>query len=59
MVERYTFIVGEPMPSLLMVVIRFIMPHKSKVLKKLLFLYWELIKKCDEKGKLLQVSNQT
>jgi hypothetical protein len=46
---------GEPLPAVLMSVIRFIMPHKSKALKKLLFLYWELLKKVDDNGKLLQV----
>ncbi|KAI8612633.1 adaptin N terminal region-domain-containing protein [Chytriomyces sp. MP71] len=33
---------GDPLPALLMHVIRFVMPSKSKPLKKLLLVYWEI-----------------
>lgn len=36
---------GEPLPGLLMHVIRFVMPSKSKPLKKLLLVYWEVCPK--------------
>ena len=45
---------GDPMPSLLMHIIRFIMPSKSKPLKKLLYLYYEICPKLDQNGKLKQ-----
>jgi coatomer subunit beta len=45
---------GEPMPSLLMHIIRFVMPSKSKPLKKLLYLYYEVCPKHDASGKLRQ-----
>ena len=45
---------GDPMPSLLMHIIRFIMPSKSKPLKKLLYLYYEICPKLDASGKLKQ-----
>ena len=38
---------GDPMPSLLMHIIRFVMPSKSKPLKKLLYLYYEVCPKLD------------
>lgn len=45
---------GDPMPGLLMHIIRFVMPSKSKPLKKLLYLYYEICPKLDNNGKLRQ-----
>lgn len=45
---------GDPMPGLLMHIIRFVMPSKSKPLKKLLYLYYEICPKLDASGKLKQ-----
>ncbi|KAF2430547.1 Coatomer, beta subunit [Tothia fuscella] len=45
---------GDPMPSLLMHIIRFVMPSRSKPLKKLLYLYYEICPKLDANGKLRQ-----
>lgn len=45
---------GDPMPQLLMHIIRFVMPSKSKPLKKLLYLYYEICPKLDSSGKLKQ-----
>lgn len=45
---------GDPMPSLLMHIIRFVMPSKSKQLKKLLYFYYEICPKLDAGGKLKQ-----
>jgi len=45
---------GDPMPQLLMHIIRFVMPSKSKPLKKLLYLYYEICPKLDTNGKLKQ-----
>jgi coatomer subunit beta len=45
---------GDPMPQLLMHIIRFVMPSKSKPLKKLLYLYYEICPKLDANGKLKQ-----
>ncbi|TKA78371.1 hypothetical protein B0A49_00704, partial [Cryomyces minteri] len=45
---------GDPMPNLLMHIIRFVMPSKSKPLKKLLYLYYEICPKLDSTGKLRQ-----
>ncbi|KAH6561174.1 hypothetical protein BASA50_003834 [Batrachochytrium salamandrivorans] len=45
---------GDPLPQLLMHVIRFIMPSKNKALKKLLLLYWEICPKTNPDGKLKQ-----
>lgn len=45
---------GDPMPGLLMHIIRFVMPSKSKPLKKLLYLYYEICPKHDANGKLKQ-----
>lgn len=43
---------GDPMPELLMHIIRFVMPSKNKELKKLLYFYWEVCPKHDEEGKM-------
>lgn len=45
---------GDPMPNLLMHIIRFVMPSKSKALKKLLYMYYEVCPKLDANGKLKQ-----
>ncbi|KAJ5917409.1 Coatomer subunit beta [Penicillium verhagenii] len=45
---------GNPMPDLLMHIIRFVMPSKSKPLKKLLYFYYEICPKLDASGKLKQ-----
>lgn len=45
---------GDPMPNLLMHIIRFVMPSKDKALKKLLYFYYEICPKLDANGKLKQ-----
>ncbi|BGO98008.1 coatomer subunit beta [Rhodotorula toruloides] len=45
---------GQPQPALLMPIIQFVLPSKSKQLKKLLHFYWEICPKLDENGKLKQ-----
>ncbi|KAH9904065.1 Coatomer, beta subunit [Xylariomycetidae sp. FL2044] len=45
---------GDPMPQLLMHIIRFVMPSRSKHLKKLLYFYYEICPKHDSSGKLKQ-----
>ncbi|KAI0145593.1 Coatomer, beta subunit [Xylariaceae sp. FL1272] len=45
---------GDPMPQLLMHIIRFVMPSRSKHLKKLLYFYYEICPKHDAQGKLKQ-----
>ena len=45
---------GSAMPELLMHIIRFVMPSKSKPLKKLLYFYYEICPKLDTSGKLKQ-----
>jgi coatomer subunit beta len=45
---------GDPMPLLLMHIIRFVMPSKNKALKKLLYFYYEICPKLDSSGKLKQ-----
>lgn len=45
---------GDPMPTLLMHIIRFVMPSKCKPLKKLLYFYYEICPKLDAQGKLKQ-----
>ncbi|KAI9814445.1 MAG: coatomer subunit beta [Pycnora praestabilis] len=45
---------GDPMPQLLMHIIRFVMPSKHKALKKLLYFYYEICPKLDAVGKLKQ-----
>lgn len=45
---------GDPMPQLLMHIIRFVMPSKHKTLKKLLYFYYEICPKLDAAGKLKQ-----
>ncbi|BGP14222.1 hypothetical protein JCM10213_005886 [Rhodosporidiobolus nylandii] len=46
---------GQPQPSLLMPIIQFVLPSKSKAIKKLLHFYWEICPKHDpDTGKLKQ-----
>lgn len=45
---------GDPLPQLLMHIIRFVMPSKYKPLKKLLYFYYEVCPKTDANGKLKQ-----
>ena len=49
-----TMLNGDPMQGMLMHIIRFVMPSKSKPLKKLLYLYYEICPKHDASGKLKQ-----
>ena len=44
---------GEKMPGLLMHVIRYILPEQDHTIKKLLFVFWEIVPKRDASGKLL------
>lgn len=41
-------------PQLLMPIIQYVLPSKSKPIKKLLHFYWEICPKYDENGKLKQ-----
>lgn len=45
---------GDPMSPLLMHIIRFVMPSRSKSLKKLLYFYYEICPKLDTNGRLKQ-----
>ncbi|CAH1800034.1 unnamed protein product [Owenia fusiformis] len=45
---------GEKMPSLLMTIIRFVMPIQDHTIKKLLLIFWEVVPKYSGDGKLLQ-----
>jgi hypothetical protein len=45
---------GNSLNDLLMHIIRFVMPSKSKPLKKLLYFYYEICPKLDANGKLKQ-----
>jgi coatomer subunit beta len=45
---------GDPQVGLLMHIIRFIMPSKSKPLKKLMYFFFEVCPKHDAQGKLRQ-----
>ena len=47
-----TILNGDPLPDLLMHIIRFVMPSRNKELKKLLYHYWEVCPKMDESGKM-------
>ena len=42
------------MPSLLMTIIRFVMPMQDHTIKKLLLIFWEVVPKYTADGKLLQ-----
>jgi coatomer subunit beta len=45
---------GDPQTGLLMHIIRFVMPSKSKPLKKLMYFFFEVCPKHDAHGKLRQ-----
>ena len=45
---------GDPLPGILMHIIRFVMPAKNKALKKLLLVYWEICPKTNPDGKMKQ-----
>jgi len=45
---------GEKFPSLLMTIIRFVMPVADHMLKKLLLIFWEIVPKNTPDGKLMQ-----
>ncbi|ODV87933.1 hypothetical protein CANARDRAFT_26110 [[Candida] arabinofermentans NRRL YB-2248] len=47
-----TMLNSDPMPGLLMHIIRYIMPSRDKELKKLLYFYWEICPKLEADGKL-------
>lgn len=42
------------MPSLLMTIIRFVMPLQDHTIKKLLLVFWEVVPKYHPDGKLMQ-----
>lgn len=44
---------GEKMPSLLMTIIRFVMPNQDHMIKKLLLIFWEVVPKYTPDGKML------
>jgi coatomer subunit beta len=45
---------GEKFPSLLMIIIRYVMPSQDHAIKKLLLIFWEIVPKHTGDGKLLQ-----
>jgi coatomer subunit beta len=45
---------GEKFPSILMTIIRFVMPVADHFLKKLLLVFWEIVPKNTPDGKLMQ-----
>lgn len=45
---------GEKFPSLLMTIIRFVMPVADHQIKKLLLIFWEIVPKNTPDGKLMQ-----
>eukprot|EP01135_Chromosphaera_perkinsii_P000028 Nk52_evm7s16 gene=Nk52_evmTU7s16 len=45
---------GEKFPSLLMIIIRYVLPMKEHAIKKVLLLYWEIVPKTTPEGKLMQ-----
>jgi coatomer subunit beta len=45
---------GERLPSLLMTIIRFVMPVADHMIKKLLLIFWEIVPKNTPDGKLMQ-----
>lgn len=45
---------GERFPTLLMTIIRFVMPVADHTLKKLLLVFWEIVPKNTPDGKLMQ-----
>ena len=45
---------GDKFPSLLMVIIRFVMPSQDHTIKKLLLIFWEIVPKHTADGRLMQ-----
>jgi coatomer subunit beta len=45
---------GDKFPSLLMIIIRYVMPSQDHTIKKLLLIFWEIVPKHTADGKLLQ-----
>eukprot|EP01137_Pigoraptor_chileana_P025982 Opistho-2@96304 len=45
---------GDRFPSLLMIIVKFVMPLRDHIVKKLLLLYWEILPKTGTDGKLLR-----
>ncbi|XP_063232537.1 coatomer subunit beta isoform X1 [Bacillus rossius redtenbacheri] len=45
---------GERLPDLLMTIIRFVLPLQDHMIKKLLLIFWEIVPKTTQDGKLLQ-----
>ena len=41
------------MPSLLMTIIRFVMPVRDHTIKKMLLIFWEIVPKYNPEGKML------
>ena len=41
------------MPSVLMIIIRFVLPLQDHTIKKLLLIFWEIVPKTQNDGKLL------
>jgi coatomer subunit beta len=48
----YAHLNGEPQNSLMMSIIRFVVPTNNKPLKKLLLYYWEIVDKKSKDGKI-------
>ena len=48
-----TIMRGEKMQSILMTIIRFVMPLQDHVIKKLLLIFWEVVPKYSANGKML------
>ena len=49
----YHILNGEKMPGVLMTIIRFVLPLKDHMIKKLLLIFWEIVPKTQPDGKLL------
>eukprot|EP00794_Sanderia_malayensis_P017073 gene17073-18793_t len=49
----YLIINGEKLPSILMTIIRFVLPSQDHMIKKLLLIFWEIVPKTQPDGKLI------
>lgn len=45
---------GEKFPTILMTIIRFVLPLQDHTIKKLLLIFWEIVPKTTTDGKLMQ-----
>lgn len=45
---------GEKFPTILMTIIRFVLPLQDHTIKKLLLIFWEIVPKTTSDGKLMQ-----